>query len=888
MKKLLILFAFLPSLCFAQKEANIWYFTTVAGMDFNGGAPVPLTDGKLYDNWEGSASIADRNTGQVLFYTDGVTVWDANHDTILNGDGLMGGLSSSQSALIVPAPGNLNLYYLFTVAQIAGSEGLQYSEVDMTLNGGLGGINANKNIYITGPVTEKLTAVHHANGTDIWVLTHMMNSDAFHAYLVTTNGVTTTPVISNVGSQHTGGGMGTIGCLKISPDGSRVAAAATFSNFVEVFDFDNATGVITNPITIYVDHPYGIEFSPDNTKLYVGGAESDPHFLYQYDLAAGTPADIIASETIISNNSDRLGTLQLGPDCKIYAARFNSPFLGVINNPNALGAACDHVQNGYQIGYGVTIYGLPNFVTSFLNKDTVSFISSDFCFGDSTYFTNISTGNFTSSSWDFGDPGSGVNNTSSLTNPAHLFTAPGNYHVTLVITDNLSSDTIVKMITIYPSPTVDLGSDTTICMGDSVVLDAQNPGATYLWSIGSTTPAINAYAPGEYWVRVTNANGCVGTDTINITPGVLDIDLGADFTYCTADNPVLDAGANFLYAYLWSTNATSQTINVTTPGDYWVEVSDGICIGSDTVNVALGTLNIDLGTDFTYCTPDNPVLDAGTGVAYTYLWSTNATSQTINVTTPGDYWVEVSDGLCIGSDTVNAAPGVLNIDLGADFTYCPTDNPLLDAGTGVAYTYLWSTSATSQTINVTTPGDYWVEVSDGLCVGSDTVNALYDIPVVALDNSMSGCEVVLSAQNPGATYLWSTGATTPSINVLTDGVYWVEVTNSSGCVATDTVEVLIDASALGQTIPNVFTPNGDGINDFLMYTIAEIETFDLQIYNRWGELMFESSDTSQVWNGQNEAGNAAPDGTYFWVLTYTSTCGDGEQQTVTGTVSVMR
>ncbi len=750
MKKLLLLFAFLPSLCFAQKEANIWYFHSIAGMDFNGGAPVPLTDGMLGPALEGCTSIADRNTGQVLFYTDGSEVWDASHNIMPNGYGIEGGASSTQTALIVPAPGNPNLYYLFTVDEEGDPEGLQYSEVDMTLNGGLGDINANKNIYITDPVTEKLTAVHHANGTDIWVLAHLWNSDEFHAYLVTANGVTTTPVISNIGMPHLGSGLGTIGYMKTSPDGSRLAAAVTFSNFVEVFDFDNATGVITNPITLYVDYPYGIEFSPDNTKLYVGGAESDPHFLYQYDLAAGTPADIIASETIISNNSDELGALQLGPDCKIYAARYGSTILAVINDPNALGTACNYVQDGFSLGWAPCMYGLPNFVTSFLDKDTVSFSSIGFCFGDSTYFTNISTGNFTSSSWDFGDPGSGVNNTSSLTNPAHLFTAPGNYHVTLVITDNLSSDTIVNTITINPPPTVDLGNDTTICAGDVVVVDAQNPGATYLWSIGSTTPTINANAVGEYWVRVTNANGCVGTDTINITPGVLDIDLGADFTYC------------------------------------------------------------------------------------------------------------------------------------------PPDNPVLDAGTGVVYTYLWSTSATSQTINVTTPGDYWVEVSDGLCVGSDTVNALYDIPVVALDNSMSGCEVVLSAQNPGATYLWSTGATTPSINVLTDGVYWVEVTNSSGCVATDTVEVLIDASALGQTIPNVFTPNGDGINDFLTHTIAEVETFDLQIYNRWGELMFESNNEEQVWDGQNEAGNAAPDGTYFWVLTYIATCGDGEQQTVTGTVSVMR
>ncbi len=791
MKKLIFLLIFLPSLCFAQKEANIWYFGNGAGLDFNGGAPVPLIDGQL-STLEGCASIADRNTGQLLFYTDGITVWDANHNMMPNGNWLGGNPSSTQSGIIVPAPGNPDLYYIFTIPVTASPVGMQYSEVDMTLNGGLGDINANKSIFITASVTEKLTAVRHANGTDIWVLTHMWNSDAFHAYLVTSGGVTMTPVISNVGSQHTGGVFNTIGYLKTSPDGSKIALAVDHDgDFAEVFDFDNATGVVTNPITFYMDNPYGVEFSPDNTKLYVS-TESSPHFLYQYDLSAGTPADVIASETVISNGIDFLGALQLGPDGKMYISRNSNSFLAVINNPNGLGAACNYVQNGVNLSGRVGWLGLPNFVTTFLNVDTVSFSSSGFCFGDSTYFTNTSSGNFNSSSWDFNDPGSGGNNTSSLTDPVHLFTAPGTYDVTLVITDNLSSDTIVNTITINPSPTVDLGNDTTICAGNVVVLDAQNPGGTYSWSTGATTPTINVNAIGQYWVQVTDTNGCVGTDTINITPGALDIDLGADFTYCTADNPLLDAGAGISYTYLWSTNATSQTINVTTPGDYWVEVSDGICVGGDTISATPGALNIDLGTDFTYCTADNPVLDAGAGTAYTYLWSTNATSQTINVVTPGDYWVEVSDGVCIGSDTVNASPGVLNIDLGPDQLLCDMAAITLDASAGVAYVYDWSTNATMQTIGVDTSGTYWVEVNDGVCTGTDTVSVLYDIVTVELDNDTTLCAgdvVMLDAQNPGATYLWSIGAITQTINVLTDGIYWVEVTNANGCIGTDTVNV---------------------------------------------------------------------------------------------------
>jgi hypothetical protein len=247
----------------AQKEANVWHFGTRAGLDFNGGAPA-VAFGSTMAQFEGVASIADRSTGQLLFYTSGITVYDANHDTMPNGKNLFGNPSSTQSSIIVPKPGAPDNYYIFTVDDIAGPDGLRYSEVDMTLNSGMGDvIPGQKNILLHTPVAEKICAVKHKNGQGYWVVAHGI-SDSFLAYHVTTAGISTTPVASKIGSNHGTPLFASIGQMKISPDGKRIACAAYGKHSIQVFDFDNATGIVSNEITLGSwTFEYGVEFSPD-------------------------------------------------------------------------------------------------------------------------------------------------------------------------------------------------------------------------------------------------------------------------------------------------------------------------------------------------------------------------------------------------------------------------------------------------------------------------------------------------------------------------------------------------------------------------------------------------------------------------------------------------
>lgn len=182
---------------YAQKEANIWHFGTNAGLDFNSGNPTPLLDGQIATN-EGVASIADAD-GNLLFYTEGMYVFNKNHELMQNGIGLMGDTSTSQSAVIVPKPLSLTTYYIFTLSLEGNEPGLRYSEIDITLDGGLGAVTENKNIPLTTPCTEHMTAVGHSNGTDIWVIVHGYGNNAFHAFIVTPDGVNTVGVTSNSG-----------------------------------------------------------------------------------------------------------------------------------------------------------------------------------------------------------------------------------------------------------------------------------------------------------------------------------------------------------------------------------------------------------------------------------------------------------------------------------------------------------------------------------------------------------------------------------------------------------------------------------------------------------------------------------------------------------------
>ncbi len=371
-----------PIALYAQREATIWHFGNQAGVTFASGSPIAVSNSSL-SSYEACASIST-STGNLVMYSNGENVWNANNQLMPNGTNLGGHTSASQGALLLKHPGNSSQYFIFIVDAIDNNlvGGLRYSLVDMSLRGGLGDVVAgSKSIRLptptlTGKVTEKLTAGLHSNGRDYWIVVHGWQSNTFYSFLLSADGISATPVISTVGPVHTGGGSffgaaNAVGYMRISPLGTHLALAQRDRQF-ELYSFNNSTGSVSNYVSLpaYGDHYCGIEFSPDNSRLYTstyvdGGYAST---IYQYNLLAGSSTAISNSQQTIANLSGLSVVLQVGPDRKIYIAPFNTPFLHAINSPNSLGTACGLTLNTVSLGQRIAQVGLPNFPNAFASQ----------------------------------------------------------------------------------------------------------------------------------------------------------------------------------------------------------------------------------------------------------------------------------------------------------------------------------------------------------------------------------------------------------------------------------------------------------------------------------------------------------------------------------------
>lgn len=445
-KSIILVFAFIFSISFsnfAQKQNNQWRFGNAGGIDFNTNPPSNVS-GSSISTVEGSASIADRNTGALLFYTDGITVWNANNQPMPNGNGLLGGTpllqSSTTAALIVPKPGSTKLFYIITIDEQSSTNGVRYSVVDMNLNGGLGDIVANqKNIQLFQTTSEKLEVVPASDGVSYWLLTHDDPGNNFYAFKISSTGIQSTPVISSVGSTQANGA----GHMKINRQFNKIAIGVTFGSKIELFDFDNSTGTVSNPISWNhgLQNPliYGIEFSPNGKLLYASNLDK----LVQFDISLSSSNAIQNSSYLFPTGFYQPASLQLGSDDKIY---INSGTIDVINCPNKIGSACGFQQFAIANQSGGGGYGLPKWVyypNDIASVVTNSIAYSDSCLGNSIQFFLTNTTGISNVTWDFGDPASGVNNTSVGITANHTFSQTGNFNIRAIIFNACGSDTLL-------------------------------------------------------------------------------------------------------------------------------------------------------------------------------------------------------------------------------------------------------------------------------------------------------------------------------------------------------------------------------------------------------------------------------------------------------------
>lgn len=609
----------LTSFLNAQNEGKKWYFGQNAGLDFSTAPPTILTNGQL-TTFEGCSSIADF-AGNLLFYTDGITVWDASHAVMANGTGLFGDGSSTQAGVIVKKPGSTTLYYVFTVDDFAGPDGLCYSIVDMSLAAGMGSVTV-KNVQMQTPSTEKISGVKHCNGQDIWIVSHDYNSTNFRTFLLTSAGLNMTPVLSAVGSNHNGGTGVVVGALKTSPNGKKLGLCISNNlNTIEVYDFDNSTGQVSNPLILgTIGGIYGCEFSPDGTKFY--GAAWYGSAIYQWDLCAGSSTAIIASQYTASASEG--GQLQLAPDGKIYMARTGQTDLGVINNPNASGSGCNYVNNGQSIAPKTNGYGLPNFITSFLSTPftytmacgTASFTAPPSPTASTGGACSAATNTYSAVKWNFGDPTTASSNTSTSANPVHHFSGPGTYTVYIVRTSICGNDTLALPIVVPPSavslnaaPTVTQANCASTTNGFDLGLtftpSSPAPSYTISWSTipngvtnNTMTSASGSIAPGTYTAVISTGGGCFSSATFTINPPVQTLNFTvtpASLLTCTQPSVTLNLDPTNTYTWVSLSSGpftgNTQSFNFNQTGNWTITaVNPAGCVGTKTFAITLNTI----------------------------------------------------------------------------------------------------------------------------------------------------------------------------------------------------------------------------------------------------------------------------------------------------------
>jgi hypothetical protein len=358
---------------FAQNEYKNWYFGAEAGLSFESSGPEALLDGKMIA-LEGTATISDRN-GNLLFYTNGLSIYDSTHQIMQNGDSLDSDGSATQAALILKQPLSPNKYFVFvTQSHAQGTKRFSYSIVDMSLNNGKGAVTSDKNVLIKSPVLEKLNSAHHSNCIDSWIMVHEANSNAFYAYQLTEDGLDTLPVVSNAGDTLGATAQDYFGQMKFSSDGKRLANVNMGEKKIQLFDFDNSTGIVSGQREFQFDPQilgfvfYGLEFSANGQILYT---PTDQNIISALDL--NLPNDsIVVADRFNDTLSDPgiYGALQLDIHGNIFVSLFQDSLMYQIVDADQFGLSQNFKEQSVDLEGRMNSSSLPNFTLALYLRNT--------------------------------------------------------------------------------------------------------------------------------------------------------------------------------------------------------------------------------------------------------------------------------------------------------------------------------------------------------------------------------------------------------------------------------------------------------------------------------------------------------------------------------------
>jgi hypothetical protein len=838
MKKLIFNFLLLliPTLIFCQNQGKIWYFGNNAGLDFNTNPPTPLTNGMLV-TMEGCASIAD-TSGQLMFYTDGISVWNKNHIKMPNAQsGLGGNPSSSQSGIIVPDPSNSNKFYIFAVSAFPSSN-VVYSKVDMTLNNGLGDVESSvKAVPLLQGTGEYIQTTLHANGNSWWVLMHKATTNSYYAYHVTASGVNTTPVISSLGTFSPS--TGDIGYIKFNTSGNRMVRTCYQLHKFDLCDFNTSTGVVSNSITQPYNSVYGAEFSPNGRFLYIGGFSSSG--LSQYDLQTATDS-ISLTSTKVSLYGNSSAALQSAPDGKIYMTAGGSS-LSVINSPNLQGTNCNFTLNSQSLGGKNATYGLPNIISAFVSTGPPIISSlnvTNITSSSATIGANVSSDGgapITSRGFYYGTSPSPTRNQTTITgttgaistNISGLTTGTTYYYRAYATNTNGTSykeDTFSVQINVGGgspniAPTISSISNQNVCFDDTMsqisftITDADNSLSSLQVSAFSSNTAI--VPANKIHINLNGGNGTISLTGVNGQSGVSTISVVVTDSVGDSDTTSFEVSINDTIKPI----ALAKNITVELDNNGVATITAQMIDNGSSDNCAIQSISIDK-TSFS-CS------DMGTKTviltATDKKGNTNTASATVTITSNAPD--TDNDGTKNNCDTDDDNDGLSDTDeatKGTDPLKPDTDGDGINDGTEVAN-------------------------------GSDP---LTQEPSVGGNNTDTDGDGLLDSEEIGSD---------PSkpFDFNNNGIPDYKEANNFSQSAEDTLEIF-----------NALSLNGDGKNDVMVIRNVHLYPNNhMLIYNKWGSTVYEVDRYGQdgnFFNGRSNVkgyeGDQVALGTYYYIFTY--------------------
>lgn len=703
-------------------STSTWYFGQRAGIAFRDGRVDVLADGQMSTS-EGCATMSDPTTGELLFYTDGVTVWNRLHDVMPNGSGLFGDRTTAQSAIIIPAPGRPSVYYIFNPAAISSTNlgerclCLYYSIIDMRSDAGFGDV-IKKNELLLNDVTEHITATADCQGDGWWIITRSKGTRHFYSLHLTRLGLSTAPVISDAGYPSTS--IRGEGQMHVSPDGQQLVYTSMTGRSL-LYDVDGETGKISYRTLLFSTDSYGAHygaaFSPNSEKVYVSvanAAEFARTQIIQFDITERDPDLVMKSAFNLALLPDVYThvPMQLAPDGKIYIGRPGQPWLAAIQRPNEDDSRAQFRDSVVRLT-GVCQFGLPNFPGTLLidqatrqtacSLPRAAFTFSDsVCAGSCVSLRDQSTG--TIASWQWGAM-NGTPASTSMRNPTVCFSVPGTHAIRLIVANGYGADTAFNTITVLPQPPLTIDSVGEQCAFEPVRLRATGA-VSYEWSPASALddhtrpdPIARVNSTTRFVVIGTSASGCKDTATVLVR--VIDMVAEGDATICRGTAvPLRTRGAERVswtpITGLSNPTSLAPTASPLSTTTYVATLATGDCVETDTVVITVvDDFDVAIEGPVTGCPGDTLTLRATVGA--THQWTGEGiimvSSDVVRVvvgTTPRRISLTAKSGDCEDADSVVITPlRTPTLSVSRKVSVCRDESAVITALTD-ADSLLWS------------------------------------------------------------------------------------------------------------------------------------------------------------------------------------------------------